>query len=167
MTHSYTRSLTFTRTNAEYLASKLAADLRQMQLFYGHPPDAEINQYIQEAIILLLGGWLKSVSYGYKRNGNWVIALKYETRFGVIKPTDDDSGMVTPGIDISGAFWHSFLSKNHAYSLLPQSKKNEIEQLLPIKRTYGIEPRLNSGGWRNDKYYSSSGGALQRQIYHQ
>lgn len=167
MTYSYTRSSTFTRTNVEYLASKLAADLRQMQLFYGRPPDIEINQYIQEAIILLLGGWLKSVSYGYKRNGNWVIALKYETQFGVIKPIDDDSGRVIPGIDISGAVWYSFLLKTHAYSLLPQSKKNEIEQLIPIKRTYGTEPRLNTGDWRNDKYYSAGGGALQRQIYHQ
>jgi len=167
MTYSYTYSSTFTKTHVGYLASKVAADLRQMQLFYGRPYDREIIQYIQEINILLLGRWFKSVSYGYKRNGVWVIALKYETQFGAIKPIDDDSGRVIPGINISGAFWHSFLSKNHAYSLLLQSKKNEIEQLIPIKRTYGTEPRLNTGDWRNDKYYSAGGGALQRQVYHQ
>ena len=167
MTYSHTYSSTFTKTHVGYLASKVAADLRQMQLFYGRPYDIEIIQFIQEISILLLGKWFKSVSYGYKRNGVWVIALKYETRFGTIKPIDDDSGRVMPGIDISGAFWHSFLSKTNSYFKLPQSEKNKIEQLLPFKRTYGVEPRLNTGGWRNDKYYSAGGGALQRQIYHQ
>jgi hypothetical protein len=137
-----------------------------MQLFYGQPSDQDINLYIGELCILLLGGWLKSVSYGYKRNGAWIIALKYEARSGSIRAVDEDSGRVMPGKDVSGAYWYSFLSKNLAYSLLPQSRKNEIEQLLPIKRTYGTEPRLTTGSWRNDKYYSNEGGALQRQIYY-
>lgn len=166
MTYSYTRSSTFTRTSVDYLASKVAADLRQMQLFYGRPSDQDINLYIRELCILLLGGWLKSVAYGYKRNEVWVIALKYEVNSGAIRPVDDNSGRVMPGVNISGSYWHSFLSKNAAYSRLSQSRKNEIEQLLPIKRTYGIEPTLASGDWRNDKYYSSDGAALQRQIYY-
>ena len=47
MTSSYSTSDTFTRTHAVYLASKVAADLKQMQLFYGKPSDGNIEAYIE------------------------------------------------------------------------------------------------------------------------
>ena len=52
MTYSYTTTSTFTRTHAIYLASKVAADLRQMQLFYGRPSNENIEAYIEELAIL-------------------------------------------------------------------------------------------------------------------
>lgn len=37
----------------------LAADLRRMQLTYGKPSDARIDEYAEEVAILLHGGYLK------------------------------------------------------------------------------------------------------------
>ena len=37
MSYSYTTTETFTRTHARYIASKIAADLRKLQLYYDRP----------------------------------------------------------------------------------------------------------------------------------
>lgn len=164
MTYSNTRTSTFTTTNAEYLASKVAADLKQMQYFYGSPDDNQIYLYIKEVVILLLSGCLKSVKYGFKKNGNWIIFLEYKAYFGNIKAVDEDSGRVFPGSDTSGADWHSFLDSS--YSHLSTQEQARIKGLLPFQRTVGAEPRIGIGRLMGDKYYSSGNGAFQRNIYY-
>ncbi len=59
MTYSYFTSDTFTKTHAVYLASKVAADLKQMQLFYGKPSDESIEAYINEIVLLLVNKCLQ------------------------------------------------------------------------------------------------------------
>lgn len=162
MTTSFTISSTFTRTHASYLASKIAADLFQMQLFYGRPSDKEVEDYLGEAIILLLGGYLESVAYGFKRQDNWMIALKYTAYSGGILRNDDRSGRVTPGVDISGAAWYSFLTYSQEFHNLLPAEREQIRKQLPINRTNGEEPKSN-GSSSSDKSYSNGGVSLQRQ----
>ena len=43
-----TSTSSYTVTNARYLSSKVAADLRQLQRLYGAPSDAMIGEYLEE-----------------------------------------------------------------------------------------------------------------------
>ena len=164
MTYSHTTSSTFTITSARYLASKVAADLRQMQLFYGRPSDYEITNFIEELVILMLGGWLKSITYGFKRNNYWVVALEYKMFLGSIRATDDNAGRVKPGININMSSWYSVLTKSATFYNLSPIEKVRIEQSLPIKRTIGGAPQIRTSNLINDKYYSKNNGVLQRRI---
>ena len=165
MTNSYTTTETFTLTNAKYLASKVAADLLQMQLFYGRPINEEINQYLEEIVILLLEGCLGSVSYGYKKDGKWLVVLNYSATFGSLYSTDDRSGCVAPGVDVGGADWSSYLWKNSKFSNLPQVEKDRIEQSLPFQRTESAESGFHNGTWVSGKNYFSGGASLERKIF--
>ena len=70
--YSYTDTLTFTRTHAKHLAAKVATDLKRMQRFYDRPSDREIADYETEAIEFLKEGYLGTVTYGFRRNSNWI-----------------------------------------------------------------------------------------------
>lgn len=164
MTTTFTTTSTFTRTHAAYLASKVAADLRQMQRFYGQPSDERIAKYIDEVILLMLDGYLDTVEYGFQRNGNWVggAALSYSARWGSIF-ADDSTGRVFARADVAGATWKSYLTKSHKFDALPSYEQAKIEAALPIQRTGGEQPGAE-GVWTYDKTYSSGGGAVQRRI---
>lgn len=164
MTTTFTTSSTssFTITHAKYLASKIAADLRQMQIFYGRPTDKEIEDYIVEAAVLLVGEYLKDVTYGFRRNGEWVMALKYEVRTGGVL-IDDRSGRIRPGINVSTATWGSFLNYSAKYNTLSSSDRERVHALLPFPRSYGEEPRASVRTF--DKSYSNGGVSLQRQMF--
>ncbi len=164
MTYSYTTSYTFTITSARYLASKVATDLRQMQLFYGRPSDYEITNFIEELVILMLGGWLKSITYGFKRSDYWVVALEYKMFLGSIRASDDNAGRVKYGINISGASWYSILTNSASFYSLSPTQRAQIDQSLPIRRTIGGAPQIRTSNLIGDKYYSRDGGALQRRI---
>lgn len=164
MSTTYTVSTTssFTLTHAKYLASKIAADLRQMQIFYGRPTDQEIEDYLTEAAVLLVSGYLKDVTYGFRSNGEWVMALKYDVRIGGVL-ADDRSGRVRPGVDVIGASWGSFLNYSDRYYGLSISERQRVHTLLPFSRSHGEEPRAHVRTL--DKTYSNGGVSLQRQMF--
>ena len=72
MTNTYTTSATFTKTNVEYVASKVLADLRGLRAYYGQPSEARIWEFYDELVELLVGGYVTSVEYGFKRYGQRV-----------------------------------------------------------------------------------------------
>ena len=80
MTNTYTTSSTFTKTNVEYVASKVVADLRGLKAYYGEPDEDKIWDFYEELVELLAGGYVTSVEYGFKRNGQRVVSLYYEAR---------------------------------------------------------------------------------------
>lgn len=165
MTYSYTTTSTFTRSHAIYLASKVAADLRQMQLFYGKPSDEMIDKYIEELIILMINRCLKMVEYGFKRGSNWVVVMRYTASFASLSGVDDHSGRMPPGADINGAQWYSFLEYNDNWWALSDSQRQQIKNSLPFQRTDGNEPGINWGGWTMDRTYSRNGVSLSRGVY--
>lgn len=164
MSFTHTRSESFTRTHAHYLASKVAADLHQMQRFYGSPSSSEIDGYLQELTTLLADGYLDYVEYGFRRDGRWVLYLRY-TATSLTLGTDDRSGRVHPGVDTSGASWHSYLTHSSAWWALTDSQRQRVEDVLPFRRTSGDPPGVGAGYWIDDKTYSRNGVALGRRTF--
>src|SRR5437899_3964730 len=101
MSYTYTVSetTTFTVTHAKHMAAKVATDLKRLQRLYGEPTDADIAGFESEVIELLKGGYLGTVTYGYRRDGNWIEpTLRYTARdLAGSTANDDDPGRVRPG----------------------------------------------------------------------
>ena len=164
MTNTYTTSATFTRTNVEYVASKVVADLRGLKAYYGEPDEDKISDFYEELVDLLAGGYVTSVEYGYKRNGQRIVSLYYEARTdGSL--TDGKSGGVYARADISGASWFSFLVYSSKWASLSPSAQQEVKARLPIKRSHGQAPDDGNGYWSSDRSYSSKGIGIQRRTF--
>ncbi len=110
MSHSYSTTETWSRTHARKVGGKVAADLRQMQQEYGQPSDVAIDAYLQELVVLLPDGYVDDVVYGYKRDGAWIVALKYTADMHGNLNTDDRSGRIPRGANVIGATFYSFLT---------------------------------------------------------
>ena len=108
-------------------------------------------------------GILAPVSYGYKRDGEWIEpTLRYTARdLEGATAKDDDPGKVRPGADISGASFYSYLTYSAAWDNLSVDEKVAVKKLLPFQRTSADEPGVN-GYLSNDLVYSSGGRALDR-----
>ncbi|MBI5006081.1 MAG: hypothetical protein HZB95_03045 [Nitrosomonadales bacterium] len=165
MSYSFTttETKTFTLTHARHLAAKVATDLKRIQRLYGALSDAQIEQYEGEATELLRQGYLESVTYGFRRNGNWIVpTLRYTAKELANSENDDDPGRVLPGANIAGASFYSYLTYTTAWLELSASERETIKQQLPIQRTGADEPQVEGGYFVDDKTYSSGGRSLGR-----
>jgi hypothetical protein len=165
MTTTHTFSETFTRSNARYVASKVAADLRLLQRFYGRPADIEIDAYTGELVELLLGGYVQRITYGFKRGSSWVVALRYQAHLDGTLNADDRAGRVIPGIDITGAGFYSYLVYPYTWTLLDSAERARIKARLPVQRTGADEPSSNNGAWVQDRSYSAVGSGVRRASF--
>ncbi len=165
MSWTHTATESFTRSSARYVVSKVAADLKLMQRFYGQPSDSWIESFIAELVELLVVRGLDKVMYGFKKNGAWVVALRYVASMDGTLTTDDRAGRVPPGIDITDAAWSSFLIYSSRWWELPATERTRVEALIPFKRTTGDEPSLGNGYWVEDKAYSADGGGVRRATF--
>jgi Bacterial HORMA domain family 1 len=164
MTYSYTatETKTFTLTHARHLAAKVAADLKRLQRLYGGISDQRISEFEAEVTELLRQGYLANVTYGFKRDGSWIEpALRYTASELENGATDDDPGRVRPGIDITGASFHSYLTYNAAWWALTPEQRIAIEGALPLQRTGQPASPVN-GYFAEDKTYSAGGRSLGR-----
>ncbi len=163
--YSYTLTRTFTKTSARYIASKVVSDLRLMQLYYGQPSDARINDYFSELTELLAYGYVAQIEYGFQCNGNRVVSLEYTVRSdGTLE--DNRAGRVYARADISGADRFSFLtySAKWFWELTPD-QRSSFASRLPIQRTTGNGPGDACGYWIIDRLYSSDGVGTQRRTF--
>ena len=135
--YSLTESATFTVTNARHMAAKVAADLKRMQRFYGSPSDAEIANYEAEATAFLKAGYLGTVTYGFRRDGNWIEpTLRYTAReLEGASTNDDDPGRVRADARIAGATFYSYLTYSPAWSRLSETEKEFFRTQLPFRRS--------------------------------
>lgn len=163
MAYTTTYNNTFTVTHADHIASKIAADLYQLFRLYGSPSESDINNYVKEISILLAGGYLKSVDYGFKKDGKWILTLCYsiDESSGIFK--DDNAGKIPFGVDISNAIWGSFLWKNNRFTSLPSDEQIKIISSIPVKRSDGSDPKQGIVGLA-DKVYSAGGVNANRSI---
>ncbi len=162
MIQTYTRTETWSRTHARYVAGKVAADLRQMQQEYDQPSDNSIDAYLSELTILLTGGYVKEVSYGFRRDGAWVVALKYTADMYGNLYADDRSGRIPRRANIAGAAFYSFLEFSQEWRNLSPRERETIERMLPFVRTEGVAPVIRVGSWTSDKSYAAAGCGLHR-----
>lgn len=165
MSYSYTvtETITFTVTHARHIAAKVATDLKRLQRFYGKPSNINIADYETEIIALLKEGFLETVTYGFRRDGNWIEpTLRYtDLDLAGASANDDDPGRVRPGVNTSGASFYSYLTYSPAWDRLSSSEKDAFKERLPFQRTNASEPGVN-GYLCDDRIYSSGGRALNR-----
>lgn len=168
MTSGYyttTTSETFTVTHAWHIAIKIGTDLKRMQRFYRQPYDNEISDYEKEAVALLCGDYLDWVTYGFSKNGQWIIALKYAARYGGVLIADDSPGRVPLGVDISGCQFTSVLAYTHKWQQLNYIQKQRIYRDAEVSFA-GREPGSDyRGDWQSDRAYSAGGrGVLRHRL---
>ncbi len=161
MSNTYTS--TFTITHAQYLASKVAADLKQMQLFYGEPKDDHIQELVEELTLFLKNGYLQSIDYGFKSGGTWVIAVSYEVNPVTGLFIDNNPGRIAPGKNINGATFSSHRRPSRKYDLLSPAERETFDNLNPIKWTGAPDPQTGLLG-AYDKTYSAGNQQLNRKI---
>jgi len=165
MSYSYTLSETtsFTVTHARHMAAKVATDLKRMQRFYGKPSDADIASYEAEVVELLKGGYLGTVTYGFKRDGNWIEpTLRYTARdLAGASANDDDPGKIRANANVVGASFYSYLTYSDAWGRLTQAERDAFGKQLPFSRSGADEPGI-IGYLTDDRTYSSGGRALNR-----
>jgi hypothetical protein len=165
MSTSFTLSetTTFTITHARYMAAKVATDLKRMQRFYGSPTDIDITEYETEVTELLKGGYLGTLTLGFRRNSQWIEpTLRYTARdLAGSAANDDDPGRIKPGANISGASFYNYVSYSPAWNTLSAEEQDAFKRRMPFYRTGASEPGLN-GYLVDDLMYSSGGRALHR-----
>ena len=166
MTSTFTESRTFTITHARYVASKIAADLDLLRVYHGRPSEQHATDLAEEAALLLAARCLKSVEYGFRRNGVTVLALKYVARSDGTLTSDDRPGRVFAETNVSDAVWYSFLDYNDAFWQLPQVERERFEATLPVQRANGPAPQGGSNGyWEQTRTYSSNGEGVLRHMF--
>lgn len=161
---SYTQSTSFTVVHARHMAAKVATDLLRFQRFYGKPSNSEINAYEAELIALLKEDYLRAITYGFKRNGKWVEALRYRGLSGGVLVADDDPGKLRPGADVSGCPFTSFLEYNDRWFALTDAERQQFRKPLPFQRSSGTEPGIEAGYWSEDLTYSAAGRGVSRSV---
>lgn len=168
MSGTFTSTRTFTISHARYITSKIAADLRQLRLFYGSPADADIDDYGEEAALLLRDGYLERVDYGFKKEDSlmgpqWVLLLRYTARDGVLE--DDHAGRVPPAVNVAGARFWSFLSYSARFFALSEAERERVKAALPIQRSAGREAGFVTGTWTGARTYSASDQGVARSVF--
>ena len=161
--NTYSYPITFTSTDAVHIAAKVATDLKRMRRFYGEPSDEWIRDFETEAIKLLMGGYVGTVTYGFRRNGCWIEpTLSYTARdLSDVTAGDDDPGRIKPGASIDGASFYSYLTHSSAWHLLLPAQREEFVKQLPFQRYAESSPGVD-GYWSKDLTYSAGNRALDR-----
>lgn len=163
--YSYTvaETTTFTLTHAKHIAAKVATDLKRIQRLYGSPTDSSIANYEAEIIQLLKAGYLDNVTYGFRRDGNWIEpTLRYTAKeLSGGKGADDDPGKIRPGADISNATFYSYLAYSASWHQKTEAERDAFEKTLPFQRTGAPAPGVE-GFLSEDRAYSAGGRSLNR-----
>jgi len=163
---SYTSSNTFTVTDAQFLASRIATELTQVQHGYpGEDPTSDmVINYAVEAALLLHHKLLKKAQYGYKRNGEWIFVLEYSADYLGNVTVNSSPGGVPLGANIAGAQWYTFLAR-HYDTGHSQEELDTINASIPVSRTFGVEPSYATGGNNETNSFERSGVGLNRSAY--
>lgn len=162
MPYTYTQTESWSRTDARKVGGKVVADLRQMQQEYGFPTAQRLEQYLTELVILMADRLLEEVTYGFRRNGAWIAAIRYTADMHGNLSVDDRSGRVPRGVNINGARWGSYLVKSAKWKVLSPSAQAAVQDELPFEREGAEEPADGALVRVGDRTYSSAGCGVRR-----
>ena len=159
-----TATHTHTDVYARHIAAKVSADLKRLQRLYGinSPTDGEIDAYEEELQMLLNAGYLGTITYGYGRNDNWIVALKYQAINGGV--SGSDPGGIRPEADVSNSYFSSFLIYSSSWYTLPKYGKENFKRSLPFQRREGKEPNIERGYWAESRRYTAGELGVQRSM---
>tara|TARA_B110001454_G_scaffold218072_1_gene245019 strand:+ start:516 stop:1034 length:519 start_codon:yes stop_codon:yes gene_type:complete len=167
MSYSFTttESKTFTLTHAKHLAAKVGADLMRLQRFYGSPSNDRIEQFEGEVAEMLRLGYLGTITYGFKRNDEWIDpTLRYTARELGQGSVDDDPGRIRPGMNVAGASFYSYMTYSSSWNALSAEQQAAVKKTLPLQRNGAPEPTVAGGGYFvEDRSYWAGGRSLGRQ----
>jgi hypothetical protein len=158
---STTTTSTFTRTNAKYLASKIAADLRQLRSFYGEPSEKKIEDLTDELVEMLVGGFVATYEAGFRKDEKRVVSERYTVSSAGLA-TDERAGGIYARADVSGAAWFTFMTYSSAWWNLTEEARQAVKDSVPIDRTPGREPTDGDGYWESGRSYESGGTSASR-----
>lgn len=163
MSFTASDSHSFTLTHARHLASKVKTDLKRLQRLYpGHLTEERVDEFETEITEMLRQGYVRVITYGFKRNGQWIApTLRYTAHEMAYGGIDDDPGRVPHGADISNATFGSFMEYSQAWFNLTDPQRTAFQAALPFKRVTTDPPTVN-GYFADDKTYSSGGRSLGR-----
>lgn len=166
MPYTYTTSATFTRTHARHLGAKIAADLRQCSTLHGKPPPGVIEDYLDELVELLVGGYLSEYEFGFKRDGQRIVCWRYAINSdgSIASVTGEPGGLYAKDLP-AGARYYNFVSYSSAWAALSDGEREQMQERLPVKRTSGSLPDDGSGYWHETRDYGAAGVRITRQEY--
>jgi hypothetical protein len=164
MTTSITRTSTFTITDARYVASKLGADLRNLNARYGEPRLSDIANYVEETAQYLKAGYLERVDFGFKDGDRWILRLRYTAVAGG-QLRDEAPGGLPSASAVAGYPFYSYLSQNSAFFALTSTEQEDFKAALPVPRKGAPEPSANGGIHGHSSQYSRNGAGLTRDVY--
>lgn len=165
MTYTTTKTNTFTITHARYLASKVAADMHLCAQYYGNPSEQNIRDYAEELAQYINEGYLSEYEFGYKKDEKRIVTWRYKVDANGVLTTDDRPGKVVAYVDIAGATFYNFLTRNSRFSQLGSQQQSTFKAGLPIHRNEGQPPSDGPGYWTSDRNYFSAGQGLGRQTF--
>jgi hypothetical protein len=166
MTSSITRSASFTITDARYVSAKLAADLRQLNNLYGRPPLSDLDDYAEEAALLLRDGHLGTVDYGFKdvSTNEWKLRLRYTATVGG-QLVDSRIGSLPTTANVAPYAFYSYLTYSAKFNGLTTTQQSSIKTTLPIVRVGADEPSARSGTSQGGHSYARNGAGVDRNVY--
>jgi Bacterial HORMA domain family 1 len=166
MTASATRTATFTITDARYVGAKIGADLLILNSLYGSPSLARIDDYAEEAALLLRDGYLGTVDYGFRdaATNSWKLRLRYTATTGG-RLLDSHSGGLPIGSAVAGYSFCSFLIYSTAFRTLTAQRQEAVLSALPFRRSGGDEPVTGLGNSQSGHGYGRNGAGVTRDVF--
>lgn len=165
MTISATRTAAFTITDARYVGAKIGADLRLLHDLYGRPDLARIDDFVEEAALLLKDGYLKTVDYGFKDSSNaWKLRLRYTATAGG-QLLNCRPGSLPTTVAVAGRSFCSYLIYSPAFHNLSALSRATVLATLPVQRTDADEPATGAGRFAAQHGYGRNGVGVTRDVY--
>lgn len=162
---TYSKSNTFTLTEAKYLAAKVVTDLQRCQQIYGSPPSDMITPYHEELIALLKSGYLKSYEFGYEKDDVRVVTWKYTVEYGDLTGGNDTPGSMYRKADISGASFFNYVCPSSEWWGLSDDERAKFNRTVPFQRTGHAGYTDGNGSWKLEKAYSATGCLITRESF--
>ena len=166
MTATATKTATFTITDARYVGAKIGADLLLLNSLYGRPGLERIDDYAEEAALLLRDGYLRTVDYGFRDAdaNSWKLRLRYTATIGG-HLLDDRPGKLPAAAQVTGYSFYSYLTYSAAFDALTSAKQNTVRSTLPITRAGADEPVTGLGTSQSGQGYGRNGAGVTRDVF--
>jgi hypothetical protein len=166
MTVTSTRTAEFTITDARYVGAKIGTDLRLLNTLYGMPSVTDVDDFAQEAALLLRDGYLGTVDYGFcdTATGTWKLRLRYTATTGG-QLLDSRPGSLPAALAVAALDFYSYLTYSPTYHRLTAAAKGAVLSQLPFSRTPAAEPTAWGGYHTAGHGYSRNGAGVTRNVY--
>jgi hypothetical protein len=166
MTATGTTTAAFTITHARYVGAKIGADLRILNGLYGNPSLSDIDDYVEEAALLLRDGYLRTVDYGFRDSASnaWKLRLRYTATAGRYL-LDSRPGTLPATAAVTGHAFCSYLIYSAKFHDLSPAGQATVLAALPIQRTTSDEPTARAGRFLTGHGYARNGIGVGRDVY--